>query len=807
MLRNYFTIALRNFFKNRGYTLINILGLSLGLTACIVIFLVIDYDLSFDRFHSKYERIYRVVQNSGTASGTGYLSVTPYPLTKAMRNDFPDLPLVTQLHYQDESVLTVEGERQRLNGILFADSLFFEVFDFEVLSGNPKVDLGRPGKVFLTQSMAAKILKGKETKRLKIDKVDLEVAGILADPPPTSHINFTMIVSMASFGPDFIGGFPIDHWGLTASGFTYVVLPENMKRENVESRFKPFVEKYHSKEDAKRTVQKLQPLRDIHFDKQYLSNPGTNENVDVTNFIVMGILGVFILLIACINFINLATALSEKKSKEIGIRKTLGAQRNQLTFYFLSETFLLTLLAVLLSLCATEWLLNWINPFLQKEISLPLFSNPVLMIFLLGLIVATTLLAGFYPALVLSRFSPTSVFKSGFSSPGTSGALVRKGLVVFQFLIAHILIIGTFIVADQMRYFNSKPLGFDEKAVVTIPLPENGKVVSNALRTRLESLPGVLNVTYSIGAPISENNMTTGFFLTEDGEDENHGVTVKAVDRHYLETYGIKVAAGRWFNESDEKLADLEIPEDDRKIVYVLNEAAARKVGFQNPEEIVGKSITTGMGDINSEVIGVLKDFHVTSLHREIEPVVFAIFPKYYYQVGIKISTENLQGTLSAIEKQWKEVFPEGYYEFEFLDDHLATLYKNDEKTFALFKIFAGVSIFIGCLGLYGLISFVANQKKKEVGIRKVMGATVSSILLLFSREFVRLIIVAFLLAAPLTWYLMNRWLQSFAYKVDISWTIFIAGFFAILVIVLVTIAYRAIVAARANPAVTLRSE
>ncbi|HZB13452.1 MAG TPA: ABC transporter permease [Chryseolinea sp.] len=807
MIKNYLVIALRNFFKNRGYTLINILGLSLGLTSCIIIFLVIDYDLRFDKFHSRYDRIYRVVQDTKGPSGISYGSVTPYPLANAFRNDFPDVPMVTQLHYQGEAQLTVEDEKQRVEGILFADSLFFEVFDFEVLSGNPKVALGEPGKVFLTKSMADKILKNKETTRLKIDKVDLEVAGIIADPPPNSHINFTMVVSMASFTPDFIGGFPINHWGLTARGFTYVVLPELVTQQAIESKFTAFAKKY-SPDDASRTVLKLQPLRDIHFDDQYFTNPGHNDNIDAREFVVMGILGTFILLIACINFINLATALSEKKSKEIGIRKTLGAQRGQLTLYFLSETFLLTLFAVLLSLGATEWLLTWLNPFLKKEIDLPLFSNYVLVLFLLFLVLATTLLAGFYPSLILSRFSPTSVFRRGFSVPGSSGALVRKSLVIFQFLIAHVLVIGTFIISDQMRYFRSKPLGFDENAVITISLPERKKAPLNALRARLEAIPGISGIAFGVGAPISDNGMYTGFFLTENGEEDGaHSVNFKAVDRHYLETYNIKLAAGRWFNENDEKNADLDLPKEERRAVYVVNEAAARKLGFLNAEDMVGKNITTGIRDIDAEVVGVLKDFHVSSLHKEIEPVVFAILPDYFYEGGIKLGTKNLKETIGQIETSWKEVFPDSFFEYEFLDEQLANLYERDEKTFTLFKIFAGVSIFIGCLGLYGLISFVANQKRKEVGIRKVMGATVSSILLLFSKEFIRLVIIAFVIASPLTWYLMNKWLQNFAYQVDISWYIFLVGFLAILFVVLATIAYRSVMAAKANPAVTLRSE
>jgi ABC-type antimicrobial peptide transport system permease subunit len=808
MIKNFLVIALRTFLKNKGYTLINILGLSLGLTSCILIFLVIDYDLSFDRFHTKYDRIYRIVQQVNSPSGIGYGSVTPYPLADAFRNDFPDVPLVTQIHSQGEAQLTIEDEKQKVEDILFADSLFFDVFDFKVLSGNPKVALGEPGKVFLTQSMADKLLENRNVTHFKIDKVELEIAGIVADPPPNSHINFTMIASISSLTPDFIGGFPLNHWGLTARSFVYIALPDAVKPETLESKFTAFVKKYHSPEDASRTTQKLQPLKEIHFGDQYITNPGHNENVDIREFVVMGVLGAFILVIACINFINLATALSEKKSKEIGIRKTLGAQRGQLTLYFLTETFLLTVFSVLLSLGATEWLFTWLNPFLEKEIDLPLFSNLLLGLFLLFLVFGTTFLAGFYPALVLSRFSPTSVFRRGFTVPGSSGAFVRKSLVVFQFLIAHVLVIGTFVIADQMRYFRSKPLGFDDNAIITISLPERKKAALNALRARMEAIPGITSVAFGVGAPISDNGMYTGFFLTEKGHEEGaYSINVKSVDRHYLETYNIQLAAGRWFNENDEKAADVDLPKDQRRITYVLNGAAARKLGFQNSDDIVGKYITTGMGDINAQVIGVLEDFHVSSLHDEIEPVVFAIFPDYYFEGGIKVRTDNLQETLTHIEKNWKEVFPDSFFEYEFLDQHLANLYERDEKTFTLFKIFAGVSIFIGCLGLYGLISFVTNQKRKEVGIRKVMGASVSSILFLFSKEFIRLVVVAFVIASPLTWILMNQWLQSFAYKVDISWAIFLVAFCVILFVVLSTIAYRSLVAAKANPAVTLRSE
>jgi ABC-type antimicrobial peptide transport system permease subunit len=375
-------------------------------------------------------------------------------------------------------------------------------------------------------------------------------------------------------------------------------------------------------------------------------------------------------------------------------------------------------------------------------------------------------------------------------------------------VIAQVLIIGTLVVAEQMEYFRNTPLGFEEEAIINVPIPINKTVSQRALRTKLEANPNIQDLTFSMGAPVSDNDYYTDFYLTEKGREGGvFGVGFKSVDRRYLSTYKIKLLAGRWFDERDEKLVDDNIPEKDQRLVYVLNESAAKKLGFQDSKEVLGKLITTGFGNVSAEVVGVVQDFHIASLHKEIMPVAFTTIPYFYHEAGIKVSSSNLNQTLKFIEKSWLEVYPEYYFQYEFLDEHLASLYKNDEKTYELFKIFASVSIFIGCLGLYGLISFVAIQKEKEVGIRKVMGASVSSILFLFSKQFVKLILIAFAVAVPLAWYFMNQWLQTFAYQIEISWTIFLTGFLATLIIVLLTIAYRSIRAANVNPAVTLRQQ
>jgi ABC-type antimicrobial peptide transport system permease subunit len=809
MIKNYLLLAFRNFLRNRSYTLINVLGLTIGLTACIIIFLLISYEVRFDRFHKHYDRIYRITQRTSSSSGDELNAATPYPVAKAFRNDFSQIPLVTQIHLQDESLVAVGNDKRMLKDIVYADSLFFDVFDFKVLSGNPKVELGEPGKVFLTKSTADKLLKGESHATIRYNGVeDLEVAGIIEDPAPESHIQFSMIISMASLKSDIFGGFPLDSWDMTASGYTYFVLPDNMQSETVVKGLEGFIDKYYKKDEKehnRRRVFELQSLRRIHFDMQFTDHASITKAVDASSLWVMGVLGLFILMIACVNFINLATALAMRKAKEIGVRKTLGACRRQLAFYFLGETFLITLIAVLISLCITEWTLPWLNGFLEKSLHVNLLSNGMLLLFLLALILFTTIFSGFYPAIILSGFNPATVLKSKVTAQG-SGAGVRKVLVVFQFIIAQVLIICTLVIAGQMAYFRSKPLGFSQDAIINVPLPSNNKATLESLRTRLETIPEVENISLSLGPPTSDNLFRTNFQLYEKSS-EGYSTSVKPVDWHYLRTYDIKLLAGRWLTEADERQADMDLPLEQRHYVYILNEAAIKRLGFPNPQAAIGKTIITGVYSIKGEIAGVVADYHTASLHESIEPVIMMIFPKFYYDTGIKVNSKNLSATIAAIKTAWESVYPDFYFEYTFLDQEVAGQYRQDERTFTLFKIFAGISIFIGCLGLYGLISFMANQKLKEVGIRKVMGASVTSIVMLFMGEFIKLILIAFALAAPLAYYFMDKWLQGFAYRIDMPWWVFLLAVVATLVIALLTVGYRSIRAAVTNPAQVLAAE
>lgn len=807
---NYLTSLIRNLKRNRGYTVINIAGLSIGLTAAIVIFLLITYELSFDKFHGKYNHIYRIVQDSKSSSGVSKHPVVPYPFAKAFRSDFDDVPLLTQFHYEGEIMVNVDGEKSMIDHVIFADSLFFQVFDFKILSGNPQRDLGLPGKAFLTKSLADKILRNDQQTTLKINNVtEVEIAGIIEDSPARSHLTFSMIVSFPSLSSDYIGGLPLDRWGLSASGFCYVALPEYVNPSSIEERLKSFVNKYHSEEDAARKTYRLQPLSSIHFSNEY-ANGLTDEGMDKADLFIMGILGTFIIIIACINFINLATAMAANRSREVGIRKTLGAQRVQVAVYFLGETFLLTLFACGVSLCLVEWLLSWLNPFLEKQLTLNFIVTPALPLFLLCLVLFVAIVSGLYPSLILSGFTPAQVLKNKSAVNSHTGALLRKVLVVFQFLIAQALIMGTLVISDQISYFRDKPLGFDKDAVITVEMPEKTDALMSAFRTRLEANADILDISFCVGAPVTDNEVFTGFGLSEK-PDERHRVSMKIADEHFLNTYGLKLKSGRWFTENDARAvqltADLTLAPNDAQYTYVINESAMKQLGFNDPEEVIGKNITTGIMDIQGEVIGVVEDFHTSTLHDEIPPVVLMNFPYFYYYAGIKMSPENISRTLKFVEKTWSGIYPDNYFKYEFFDDKLEKLYRKEEQTLTLFRVFSGISIFIGCLGLYGLMSFMANQRIREVGIRKVLGASPLGIVLLFAREFVKLILLAFVIASPLAWYFMNKWLQGFEYHVNIHWMTFAFGIGFTLVISLLTVGYRSWTAAMTNPALTLRNE
>jgi len=776
---------------------INLLGLSLGITVCMLIFLLISYELNFDDFHSKKDRVYRVVREDSGPSEIKYSSSTPFPMARALHNDFPELEGITQIFVPEEYQLKVGDNIWMEENVLFADSAFFQVFDFPAIAGNPVASFKNPGVAFVTESMARKRFGDADPigQRVSISgTIEVEVVGILRDPPRNSHVNFSMVVMIDSFNKDLVGGFDYDAWQVTLGFTSYILLGENGDPFLFDEKLRELPKKYLSEKSAREVTYRIQPLQEIHFDKRFASsNPVYT--IDTTYLMVLGVVGLFILLIACINFINLSTAVAIRKSKEVGVRKVMGASRSQLIYQYMGEAFVLTLVSSLIALGAAERILPGLNQFLDAGLSMTTLTEPVAMWIFGGGMLTVALLSGLYPAWVLSGYKPVAALKTKISSPGSTSLFLRRGLVTFQFVISQVLIIGTIVVASQMNYFRNKPLGFDKDHIVKFSLNDNDPGVLHTLKNRLLENSNIQHVSFGIGVPTSQNDINSDVKI--QGIEEKVDMGVKTVDFDYMKTFDLQLAAGRWYLKENQ---------DSTQKEFLLNETAVRQLGF-SVEEVLGKEITFGLNSVKGPIVGVVKDFHVNSLQEAIKPVVMVQFPSLYFEGGAKISDSNMPETIDYIKTVWSEAFPGYLFDFKFLDESLAENYAREQQLYSLFKLFAGISIGIGCLGLFGLISFMVVQKTKEVGVRKVLGASIPGIVFLFSKDFVKLMVIAFVVAAPVCWYAMGEWLSGFAYRIELSPLYFAAGGVISMLIALATISYQAIKAARANPVDSLRTE
>ena len=807
MLKNYLKITFRSLLKNKGYTSINILGLTLGIASALIITLIIRYELGFDQHHTNKDSIYRIVRHSTNASGLSTQPNVTYPLAEALRTQLPDLEKnIALIHHHGEDQI-VAGEKKAFEDhIIFADPQLFDIFDFPVISGNPIEDLKDPGKVFITPTLAKKYFGEASPigKRIELGgELDLEIVGLLSENMPNSHLKMNAVVSYASFNKSFTGGFSIDEWGVNMSGYTYLHLPNNNDIEAIQKTFESLAIAHYAEEggQGETTEFHLQRLDDIHFDKKYAN--GTFESVDENFIFILTCIGIFILIIACVNFVNMSTALATKRAKEVGMRRTLGAGKSELIAQFMGETFIITMLALTLALAAVERLLPYISNFLQKTLSLSLFSDTTMLISIITLLAFVTVAAGLYPAIVLASYQPIHALKVKLNNSQKKGFSLRIGLVAFQFVISQILIISTIIIAAQTDYFLNKPLGFDKDMIISIPLAERDSLKNQTLKQRVLENTAVKNFSFAVGAPTSDNNLSTSFTVDEFADDQQYDISLKTADEDYKDTYGIELIKGRWFNDTDPmtEARGLQI-----KKGFVVNETAVRVMGY-DIDEVLGKNITIGINDISAPVVGVVKDFHMRSFHEKIEPMVILDVPKLYYQAGIKISGEYLDETIAFLKSTWEETYPEYIFEYSFLDEEIANNYEAEQRTFTLFKVFAGISIFICCIGLFGLVSFIVTSKTKEVGVRKVLGASVSSILLLFSTDFLKIMAIAFVIAAPIVWYALQNWLNNFAYHIDLQIGHFIIGLLGTVLITVLSISIQSVKAATANPVDALIDE
>jgi putative ABC transport system permease protein len=808
MLRNYIKTAWRNLLRNKSYAAINIIGLAIGIAACLLIFLIVQFETSFDNFHSKKDHTYRVMTVFTNPDGVHPSSGTPLPIAEGLRIDFPQLKQVAAIFQNDGSHYSIGNSSKGQPVKKFKEDLayyiepqFFNIFDFGWLAGDKKTALSEPNSIVLTQDEADKFFGDWHNAMGKIiryeNKTDMKVTGILENTPANTDFPMKLLISYATIqlkGSDFNGN--LHDWVSTFGDHeTFVVLPDNISVNQFNNNLKVFVKKHKPADYAKDGFQ-LQALSDMHYNTDVGVFSGHPFSKQLLNAI--SLIGLFLLIIACVNFINLATAQAVNRSKEVGIRKVLGSNRNQLIMQFISETLIITLFAVVLAVVIAEITLPMLNKLLEIQISNSFLADPILLLFLLAVIVVVTLLSGFYPALVLSGFNPIAALKSKFATNRTSGISLRRALVVFQFCIAQILVIGTLVIIYQMNYFRNKSLGFDKDAILSVPFPTDSisKTKLNALRDQLLQQPGIKDVSYSFASPSDNNGWGSDFKYNNSPKQTDFTAQLKWADAEYFKLYKLQFVAGQPYTKGDTIHG------------YVVNETLLQKLGVHNPKDAIGKYIK--LWDDKKKyapIVGVVKDFNISSLKNPIQPVLMSSWKDVYQKINIKIQPVNINQTLASVEKLWSSTFPDGMYEYQFLDEKIANFYKSEDQLSELYKIFAGIAIFISCLGLYGLVSFMAVQRTKEVGIRKTLGATVTSIVYLFSKEFTLLILVAFAISAPVGWYFMNKWLQDFTYKISIGPGIFILAIIASVAIAWITVGYKAIMAALANPVKSLRSE
>jgi putative ABC transport system permease protein len=785
MIKSYVIIAFRSIRRNLSYAFLNVFGLTLGIAACLVIFLIVRNELSYDNY-AKADRIYRVTLNAIDFNSNVSLAIAP-----KMRTDFPELEQVTQVMYNKEVMVKVNNNRFRDNDFAFADEHFTSVFNFNWIAGDPKTALSEPNTIVLTETLAHKYFGNANPmgKVINIEnQINAKVTGVIKDLPGNRSLPLQMIASLETIKSQIKNNMD-NFWNIGGGFFTFILLPPNSSIKDIQSKVPAFLRKNWSIEKDVRLP--MQPIKEIHFDQRYINNVITPTSKN-TYYALFGV-AMLIIITACINFINLATAQAIKRSKEVGVRKVLGAMRSQLITQFMGETTVLVLIALVLGVSGAALFLTEAGAWLNINIDARQLQEPLVIGIIAGLTIVIILLSGLYPSFVLSAFQPVSSLKSGSAGGFTRGFTLRKGLVVSQFAISQILIVGTLVVANQMDYFENQDLGFQKDAIISIYVPNEAK--SEVLRQQLTSNPGVQQISFSSGAPSYANNATS-FSAPAYGLTKDDVTNVKFVDENYMDMFGLKMLAG-------EKIR--KVPATDTIQNFVVNETLVHKLGITDPRKAVGVHLTVNGRD--ATIMGVVQDFQEESKHKKIRSCVLQYRAQIFYRACIKIQPTAMIKTIDNIGKSWSKLFPDNLFQYQFLDEHIASFYTQEQKVYTAFKLFAGIAILIGCLGLYGLIAFAAAQRTKEVGIRKVLGAPIISIVGLFSKEFIILITVAFFIAAPVGYYAMHSWLQNYAYHINITAGIFIVSIAASVIIAMITISYQAIKAALVNPVKSLRSE
>jgi putative ABC transport system permease protein len=798
MIRNYILTTLRSFWKNRSHAFINILGLSLGITCSILIFLILRFEMSYDTYHPKAERIYRIVTEYA-GEETGYNSGTTYPLPIALRNDFADLEQVALVDANMSSpVITVthpDGSEDRFKELKvgFVDPEYLKIFHYDFIEGN-EASLNAEKTAIISESIAKKYFGNKPAMNQVINfnnDFDVTITGIIKDPPLNSDLPFQILLS-SKLGANKRGW---DGWGAAASGVQcYVLLNPETTAEAFNAKLKGWHLKYFTGEDeddGKDRTYVLQPLNDIHFNTNFY-NFG-NRTISKLTLLTLFFIGIVLLITACINFINLNTVLIINRAKEAGIRKVMGSSRSQLVLQFLGETFIITVISLIISTGLAELAILYITPALGYQLSFEPFSDGITILFLLIMPVIVTILSGLYPGLTLSRFQPVQALKNKISGNPGEGMTLRRGLIVFQLIISQVLIVCTIISVQQINYFMAQPLGLDSEGIVEFELPENKPEIVKTLRERLLQIPGVQSTSMTNTGSTSGSSWTGEADVTIKDKIEKIGTNVKFVDHNYLKTYGLTLLYGE------------DLIESDTATRFLVSESFVKALGLENPQDAIGIHVV--MWGARATISGIVKDFNTNSLHQRLRPTIMFCGTTSYQQCGVRMSTQDLSATMAKVKDTWESVYPKFVFESQFLDETIAAFYDGERKNAYLIGIFAGVAIFIGCIGLFGLVSFMAKSKTKEVGIRKTLGASVTQVIGLFSKEFVILVAISFVISAPMAYYFMEGWLENFEYRIHPDVSTFLIGVGVTFVVVLSTVGIKSYNAAVANPVDSLRDE
>jgi len=809
MFNNFFKLAIRNIVRHKGFSFINIAGLTLGCTAFILICLFVWDEYTYDRNIPGKESIYRLYVNRTTEENNENVAMVPPAFATALKQQFPDVENVTRVfRLYDKQLLEYKGKQLYQEKAVVCDSSFFNVFPANFVYGSPSGALSEPTSILISEELSLKIYGNSNPvgQTLTVNKQDYQVKGVYRNDPKF-HLQMAYMLPL----PVLLKQIPEERmksWGWM-QWFTYCKVKKGTDIASLERKFQQLAKKEgaaFSVGEKYNIVPHFQSLEDVHLkSSDFKHDMAVRGNGDYVK--ALTIIAFFILLIACFNFINLATAKSVQRAKEVGVRKVIGASRTELVVQFIGEAIFLAFISIIISVALSFLILPSVNQFTEKNISFPLFSNPILMVVLLLFSLLIGILSGFYPAIVLSDFRPVQVLKSSILTPVSTGLapFLRQGLVIVQFTISVTLIISAIIVYRQVNYLHNKDLGFQKEEIMFFQMRGDKMYQDQALfKNELMKQPGVSSVSIGYGFP---GDATAGdqIIVPMNGEEKKMPAAQLLVDYDYIKTLKLQIIAGRDFSR-DKSM--------DSTSAFIINETAVRQMGFGTPEKAIGKTLLWPVWESQQpdslkrgQIIGVVKDFHFKSLYDKLETTVLQIYPQANWKVAVKINSRDAAQTIAKVTETWNKFSPDQPLEYRFLDDSFELMYKPEDKLRSLLLIFTCIAIFVGCLGLFGLSAYAAERRKKEIGIRKVLGASVEGIVMLLSKDFVKLVLISLVIATPIAWWSMYNWLLDFPYRMDISWWIFAISGAVAIVIALLTVFFQSVKAALVNPVRNLRAE